>query len=61
MTPRSSAAVGLEVVRMIEAVDRSEELDGARIAVDGLDPMALTRQLRPVGGREMAPDRLETS
>ena len=40
-TPRSSATVGLEVVRMIEAVDRSTALGGARVAVDELDPLAL--------------------
>jgi hypothetical protein len=32
-TPRSSAAIGLEVVRMIEAVESSLELDGARVEV----------------------------
>jgi predicted dehydrogenase len=32
--PRSSAELGLEVVRMIEAVDRSLEARGARVAVD---------------------------
>jgi predicted dehydrogenase len=31
--PRSSAAIGLEVVRMIEAVESSLELDGARVGV----------------------------
>ena len=31
--PRSSAALGIEVVRMIEAVDRSLQSDGARIDV----------------------------
>ena len=43
--PRSSAEVGLEVVRMIEAVDRSRELEGARVAVEELDPVGLA-QLR---------------
>jgi len=33
--PRSSAALGIEVVRMIEAVDRSLASDGARIDVAG--------------------------
>jgi predicted dehydrogenase len=33
-TPRSSAALGLEVVRMIEAVDASLAADGARVAVE---------------------------
>jgi predicted dehydrogenase len=32
-TPRSSAALGLEVVRLIEAVDRSLDRDGARVEV----------------------------
>jgi predicted dehydrogenase len=41
--PRSSSDVGLEVVRMIEAVDRSQELDGARVVVDQLDPIDLAR------------------
>jgi predicted dehydrogenase len=33
-SPRSSATIGLEVVRLIEAVDRSLELDGAKVRVD---------------------------
>jgi predicted dehydrogenase len=33
-TPRSSAALGLEVVRLIEAVDRSLDRDGARVGVE---------------------------
>ena len=33
--PRSSAELGLDVVRTIEAVDASLELDGARVAVAG--------------------------
>jgi predicted dehydrogenase len=33
-TPRSSAQLGLEVVRMIEAVDRSLAVGGARVPVD---------------------------
>ena len=32
---RSSAALGLEVVRMIEAVDASLRANGGRVAVDG--------------------------
>jgi predicted dehydrogenase len=44
-TPRSSATVGLEVVQMIEAADRSRELGGARVVVDELTPGALA-QLR---------------
>jgi predicted dehydrogenase len=39
-SPRSSAEIGLEVVRMIEAVDSSLELDGARTEV-GIAPNAL--------------------
>jgi len=35
LTPRSSAELGLEVVRMIEAVDASFERQGARVPVDG--------------------------
>ena len=53
-TPRSSAAIGLEVVRMIEAVDQSCELDGARVAVDELDPMTLMQLHLPVAGRDGA-------
>jgi predicted dehydrogenase len=34
--PRSSAELGLDVVRMIEAVDSSLESDGARVNVGGL-------------------------
>ncbi|HZR91912.1 MAG TPA: Gfo/Idh/MocA family oxidoreductase [Gaiellaceae bacterium] len=34
-TPRSSAEVGVDVVRMIEAVDASLERDSARIRVEG--------------------------
>jgi predicted dehydrogenase len=33
-TPRSSAELGLEVVRLIEAVDRSLAQTGARVEVD---------------------------
>jgi predicted dehydrogenase len=32
-TPRSSCVIGLEVVKMIEAVDRSLEAEGTRVAV----------------------------
>ena len=38
-TPRSSAALGLDVVRMIEAVDQSRDLAGTRVSVDEFDPM----------------------
>jgi predicted dehydrogenase len=38
-TPRSSAALGLDVVRMIEAVDQSRELSGTRVSVEEFDPM----------------------
>ncbi len=51
-TPRSSAALGLEVVQMIEAVDRSRELGGARVAVEELDPLTLTRNRAPVAEHE---------
>ena len=40
-SPRSSSAVGLEVVGIIEAVDRSRELGGARVAVREFDPATL--------------------
>jgi predicted dehydrogenase len=43
-TPRSSAALGLEVVLMIEAVDRSEGLAGARVAFEEVEPLALIRR-----------------
>ena len=33
-TPKSSAELGLEVVRMIEAVDQSLEQDGARVGIE---------------------------
>ena len=36
--PRSSAAVGLDVVRMVEAVDRSLQQHGARVAVEQAEP-----------------------
>jgi predicted dehydrogenase len=39
--PRSSAEVGLEVVRMIEAADRSRDLGGSCVAVEELDPLTL--------------------
>ena len=42
-TPRSSAALGLEVVRMVEAVDRSLAQGGARIALGEIDPIQLHR------------------
>jgi predicted dehydrogenase len=38
-TPRSSAALGLDVVRMIEAVDESRELGGTRVSVEEFDPL----------------------
>ena len=38
-TPRSSAALGLDVVRMIEAVDESRELGGGRVSVEEFDPL----------------------
>jgi predicted dehydrogenase len=48
-TPRSSATIGLEVVRMIEAVDRSQHLGGARVPVCELDPLDLMRPETSVG------------
>jgi predicted dehydrogenase len=36
--PRSSAELGLEVVRIIEAVDASLAADGSRVAVDDVLP-----------------------
>jgi predicted dehydrogenase len=41
-TPRSSAALGLEVVRLIEAVDRSLDGEGTRVTVGGArEPAAI--------------------
>jgi predicted dehydrogenase len=40
-TPRSSALLGLEVVRTIEAVDHSRDLGGSRVEVGAFDPMIL--------------------
>ena len=38
-------ALGLDVVRMIEAVDQSRELSGTRVSVEEFDPMlALKRR-----------------
>lgn len=45
--PRSSAALGLDVVRVIEAVDRSLELDGAKALVDSLPAGRHARLERP--------------
>jgi hypothetical protein len=36
--PRSSASVGLQVVQMIEAADRSRELGGVRVPLDLPEP-----------------------
>jgi predicted dehydrogenase len=41
--PRSSALLGYEVVRMIEAVENSFVLDGGRVSLDTLDPVATAR------------------
>ena len=38
-TPRSSAELGLQVVQMIEAADRSHASGGANVALDALDPL----------------------
>jgi len=42
--PRSCATLGLEVVRTIEAVERSEELGGTRIMVNELEPLELAKR-----------------
>jgi len=42
-TPRSSAAIGLQVVQMIEAADRSHVSGGANIALEALDPLSLAQ------------------
>ena len=48
--PRSSAALGIDVVRMIEAVDRSLELDGAKVRLPGRVPAGdVPRTLNTVG------------
>jgi predicted dehydrogenase len=39
--PRSSSALGLEVVRIIEATDQSSALGGAKVAVGELDPLTM--------------------
>jgi predicted dehydrogenase len=39
--PRSSDSLGLEVVRMIEAVDQSLEAGGVRVALADLDPLVV--------------------
>jgi predicted dehydrogenase len=41
--PRSSALIGLEVVRMVEAVDRSLAENGARISIADVDQLRLHR------------------
>ncbi len=38
VAPRSSAEIGLQVVRIIEAVDASLDADGSRVAVDDVLP-----------------------
>jgi predicted dehydrogenase len=45
--PRSSAELGIDVVRMIEAVDRSLEADGAKVRLPGR--ARAERTLQPVG------------
>jgi predicted dehydrogenase len=55
VTPRSSASLGLEVVRMAEAADQSRELGGARVAVDALDPLILAQ--RHAGTGDSSPSR----
>jgi hypothetical protein len=55
--PRSSADVGLEVVRMIEAVDQSREQGGGRVSVDVLDPIELMRRTGRVAASDASSDR----
>jgi hypothetical protein len=43
-TPRSSAHLGLEVVRMVEAVDRSLALGGARVGLEETFDAEVTRR-----------------
>jgi len=48
-TPVSSARLGLEVVRMIEAVDASLAVDGARVELDGpIRPRGLAGERDPL-------------
>ena len=47
-TPRSSAALGLQVVQMIEAAERSHALGGANVAVEALDPLSLASPAHPL-------------
>jgi predicted dehydrogenase len=47
ITPRASAGVGLEVVRMIEAAERSRALGGTRVSVEDFDPLALAKHRSP--------------
>jgi predicted dehydrogenase len=63
--PVSSAEIGLEVVRMIEAVDRSLDHDGTRIALEGepaelplaiAAPAAASRRLKPGRSAGRRPD-----
>ena len=42
--PRSSAELGLQVVQMIEAADRSHESGGANVALDTFDPLSLAQR-----------------
>jgi predicted dehydrogenase len=52
-TPRSSALLGLEVVRTIEAVDQSCDLGGARVEVGEFDPLTLAS--RPATNSDPTP------
>jgi predicted dehydrogenase len=54
-TPRSSALLGLEVVRTIEAVDRSRDLGGGRVEVGRFDPMAFVSGKAASGVTKSAP------
>ena len=42
-TPRSSAALGLQVVQMIEAAERSHASGGTDAAIEALDPIPLAK------------------
>ena len=65
--PRSSAALGLEVVQMIEAADRSHASGGANVAVEALEPLSLAEPrvsaldaLTDLTPRTLLPQRLST-
>jgi predicted dehydrogenase len=59
--PRSSAELGLDVVRVIEAVDRSLDHDGAKVRVDAAEGGALRPGPRPVADDRAGPSRLSAA